>query len=72
MVVVAVERRVPAQQNVRDDADRPHVAALVVLLVEDLWGNVVRGSDLGLHHVAGAVWGMGGGKRSKARSEVSC
>ena len=35
-----------AQQDIHDDTDGPDVALVSVLLVEDLRGNIVRGSEL--------------------------
>ena len=49
LVIVAVEGRVPAQQNVKHAARAPHVAADVVVAGEDLRGDIVRRASAGFH-----------------------
>ena len=43
LIGLTVERGVPAQQDVSDDADGPYIAGLVVPALEQLRGHVVRG-----------------------------
>lgn len=40
--IVALERRVAAEEYVQDNAEAPHIAGLVVILLENLWCDVVR------------------------------
>mmetsp|Transcript_969 Transcript_969/g.1691 ORF Transcript_969/g.1691 Transcript_969/m.1691 type:complete len:200 (-) Transcript_969:320-919(-) len=54
VVVVSVEGRVAAKEDVSNDANAPHVTTLVILLVQNLWSHVVGGPHLGLHHVGRA------------------
>jgi hypothetical protein len=42
LVVVPVERRVPAQHDIHDHSNRPDIALLIVLPLQDLWRDVVR------------------------------
>ena len=43
LVVLPVEWRVPAQQDVHDDATGPDIAFLIVFLLQDLWRDVEGG-----------------------------
>ena len=49
LVVVALERWVAAEENEKDDSERPDVARLVVVAFEDFWSDVVRCSNDRMH-----------------------
>mmetsp|Transcript_23729 Transcript_23729/g.38037 ORF Transcript_23729/g.38037 Transcript_23729/m.38037 type:complete len:318 (-) Transcript_23729:730-1683(-) len=52
---VAIKRRIPAQQNVHDHAQRPIVDAMVVWLVrQDLGRSIAQCAHACLHHLAAA------------------
>ena len=49
LVVLPVERRVTAQQDVHDDATGPDIAFLIVFLLQDLGCYVEGGPHPGIH-----------------------
>lgn len=48
-VIGAIERRVAAEQDKEDHANRPQIALLVVVLLKDFWGDVVGRAKLLRH-----------------------
>jgi len=53
LIVGSVEGRVPTEQNVQDYAYTPQVALLVVVLLQNLWCDVVGSSELLIHLLVG-------------------
>lgn len=49
LIVIAFERRVAAEEDKEDNAETPHVAALVVIALEHLRGDIVRSAYNGVH-----------------------
>lgn len=49
-VVVSVEGRVSAEEDVEDDSRRPHIALLIVIPCEHFGGDVERSPRLCLQH----------------------
>lgn len=49
LIRITLERRVGRQQNVGHDSDRPNIALAGVVLLQNLWGDVIRGTDLFCH-----------------------
>ena len=59
LISLAIERRVAAKQDVEDDTTAPEIALLIVTLLQNLWGNVVRSSILLNHFLTGNVLSRG-------------
>lgn len=49
LVVISFEGWVATEEDVEDDTQAPHIALLVVVTFEHLWGNVVWRADNGVH-----------------------
>jgi hypothetical protein len=49
LIVLPVERRVTREQDVQDHTASPHITFLVILLLEDLGGDVEGGAHAGVH-----------------------
>ena len=55
LISLAIEWRVAAKQDVQDDTTAPKIALLIVTLLQNLWGNIVRSSILLNHFLSGNV-----------------
>lgn len=55
LIRLAVERWHSREKNVRNDTSGPDIALVVVILVEDLWGDVVRRAELLVEVAVGVV-----------------
>ena len=55
MIGLSIERRHSREKNICDDTTGPDVALLVVVLVEDLGGDVVRSAELLVEVTVGVV-----------------
>jgi len=62
LVVIALERRVAAQEYEEDDTEGPDIAGLVVVALEHLGCNVVWGADNSVHSLDGLLLGETFGK----------
>lgn len=49
LVVISFEGRVPAEEDEKDNTETPHIAALVIVALEDLGCDVVRCSHNCMH-----------------------
>lgn len=49
LIRITLERRIGRQQNVGNYSDRPNIALARVVLLQNLWGDVIRGTDLFCH-----------------------
>jgi len=46
LIALTIERWLSREEDISDDTARPDIALVVVVLVENFWGNVVWGSEL--------------------------
>lgn len=47
--IITLERRIAAQEDVEDDAERPHITRLIIILFQNFWCYVIWCADNSLH-----------------------